>query len=72
LATNITINTTSTGMSGFVQNALANTNNIKTVTQTAFDGTKETTELFILARNNAKLTGKLLGHFLAHNVLFDT
>jgi len=47
LATNITINTTSTGMSGFVQNALANTNNIKTVTQTAFDGTKETTELFI-------------------------
>ncbi len=29
-------------------------------------------ELFKKARNNAKLTGKVLGHFLAQNALFDS
>ena len=28
--------------------------------------------LFKKARNNAKLTGKVLGHFLAQNTLFDS
>lgn len=55
------------GVSGIAKSLLT-VENLKSVKQTFDDGTG----LFKKARENAKLTGKILGQFLAHNFHFDS
>ena len=49
-----------------------NVENALTLAKVAFKSTVDTTALFEKARVNAKLTGRLLGHFIARNVRFDS
>jgi hypothetical protein len=51
---------------------LLNFENVKTLVETVHTTTSDTMDLFKIARNNAKITGKVLGHFLAQNILFDS
>ena len=47
---------------------LLNFENVKTLVETVHTSTTDTMDLFKIARNNAKITGKVLGHFLAQNI----
>jgi hypothetical protein len=49
-----------------------NVENAITLAKVAFKGAKETKALFEKARINAQISGKLLGHFIARNVRFDS
>lgn len=65
LRSNLKVNTNMLGVPNFTLKSLLNVENVKTIVQTVQKGTTDTMELFKKARNNAKLTGKVLGHFLA-------
>ncbi len=49
-----------------------NVENAFTLAKAAFKGTVDTSALFKKARDNAHITGNLLGHFIARNVRFDS
>jgi len=60
------------GISSLSLKSLMNVENVKTFAQVAIKSTEDTSNLFKKARTNAQLSGKLLGHFIARNVRFDS
>ena len=59
------------GMKGLAA-GLLNAENIMTVMETVSNTGQETAVMFKKARENARLTGKILGHYLALGLQFDS